>query len=94
MVLACSTPIAVPVVFTAWGVLCWFVGFRKLLRDPRAAIQEIAEARARSRLLHPFGGGDVETEFKWQWRMRWLIWPIVLGYAGGTVIAWIAVVRC
>ena len=92
-VLASSTPLTVPIFFTAWGLLCWFAGFRRLLRDPRAWTREIAEARARSRILHPFGGGDVETEFRQEWRMRWLIWVAVVGYALGTIWAWIAALR-
>lgn len=91
--LASSTPLTVPIFFTAWGLFCWFAGFRRLLRDPRTGIREIAEARARSRLLHPFGGGDVEMEFRQQWRMRWVLWVAVVGYALGTVGAWIAALR-
>jgi hypothetical protein len=93
-VVACSTPLSVPITFTAWAVLCWFAGFRTLLRDPATGIRQIAEARSRSRLLHPFGGGDVDKEFKRQWRLRWLIWPVVIGYLLGTLAAWIAAIHC
>ena len=43
--------------------MCWFAAVRRLVRDPRAEVRRIAESRARSRLLHPFGGGDVDREF-------------------------------
>jgi hypothetical protein len=52
------TSIVVPIVFTAYGVLMWFIGGRQMIRDPRQT-RAIAEARARSRILHPRGGGDV-----------------------------------
>jgi hypothetical protein len=84
----------VPVLFTVWGGLCWFVGVRKLFRDPRRAIREIAEARARSRLLHPFGKGDVETEFRQQWRMRWVGYVAIVGYTACVCGAWLHVIVC
>jgi hypothetical protein len=94
--LACSTttPVYVPLVLTAWGLLCWFGGFRKFVRDPRAAIQDIAETRAKSRLLHPFGGGDVVQEFRRQWRLRWVGWIAILGYAVGVLVTWLHMIGC
>jgi hypothetical protein len=67
-----SVPLYVPVLLGAWGVLCWFVWGRRMLRDPRAEIKRWADFRARSRVLHALGGGDAETEFKRLWRMRWV----------------------
>jgi hypothetical protein len=74
--------------------VCWFAGFKRLLRNPRAEIQGIAEARAKSRILHPFGGGDVEVEFRRQWRLRWVIWVVVPGYVIGVAWAWFAALAC
>src|SRR5437899_1358532 len=91
---ATTTPVLVPIVGTAWGVLCWFAGFRKYVRDPRRAIRDIAEARAKSGLLHPFGGGDVDEEFRQQWRMRWIGWTAIGGYALGVLAAWVSVIGC
>ena len=89
-----TIPVLVPIALTAWGIVCWFAGFRKYVHDPRAAIQEIAEARAKSRLLHPFGGGDVEAEFRQQWRMRWIGRAAIGGYALGVLYAWVHVIGC
>jgi hypothetical protein len=56
-----------------------------MVRDQRGEIRRIAEMRARSRRLHPFGGGDVEREFAMQWRSRWL-WPVAsVGYVVGVL---------
>jgi hypothetical protein len=94
-VIACQgTPIAVPVLLTTWGLLCWFVGVRQFVRDPRAMLRKIAEQRSRSRLLHPFGGGDVEQEFQRQWRLRWIVPVVIVGYVLGTAWAWVDVGRC
>jgi hypothetical protein len=75
-----SVPVYVPFLLAAWGVLCWFAGLRRIVRDPRGDIRRIAEVRARSRILHPFGGGDVEREVRAQWRMSWLMPVVILGY--------------
>jgi hypothetical protein len=75
-----SVPVYVPFLFAGWGVLCWFAGARRMARDQRGEMRRLAEIRARSRLLYPFGGGDVEREFAMQWRFRWL-WPVTaVGY--------------
>jgi hypothetical protein len=80
-----SVPIFVSFLGVAWGVLCWFAGVRRLVQDPQGEIRRNAEMRGRSRLLHPFGGGDVERAFTWQWRFRWL-WPVAtVGYVFGVL---------
>jgi hypothetical protein len=47
--------------FTAWGILCWFAGFRQFVRNPRPGVQRIAEVRAASRLLHVARQSDGTT---------------------------------
>jgi hypothetical protein len=38
----------------------------------------MAEARARNRILHPFGGGSEKGEFRRQWRLRWIAFAAVI----------------
>ena len=80
VVFACrtETPLLVPALRPRSGVkadVCSFAGFGRMVKDPRAEVRKIAEVRARRRLLHPFGGGDAETEYRQQWRRRW-VFPI------------------
>lgn len=83
----------VPIVFAGWGVVWWFMGLRRMVRDPRAELRRYAEVRARSRLLHPFGGGDVEREFRQLWRGRWLLWAAVIGYVVGVLGVFVTAIR-
>ena len=46
-----DVPLYVPIVFAGWGVVWWFMGLRRMIRDPRAELRRYAEVRARSRLL-------------------------------------------
>jgi hypothetical protein len=88
------TPILVPIVSTAWGVLVWFTGGRQMIRDPRAEIRAVAEARARGRILHPRGGGDVEKEFEQQSQLRWISVVVCAGWLAGMGYAWYDALFC
>jgi hypothetical protein len=86
-------PVYVPLVGVAWGVLCWFAGVRRWVRDPRGETRRNAEIRARSRLLHPFRAGDIEREFAMEWRLRWL-WPVaIVGYVLGVLWSFVLAFR-
>lgn len=97
-VLACATQWYEPAGLTTFGLvaggLFWLLGAGQLLRDPRAFIRRVAEQRARSRLLHPFGGGDVEREFRQQWRWRWGWAAMATGWLVGSGALWIRFVSC
>ena len=94
--LACeaTTALRVPLLFTAWGALCWFAGFRLLFSDPETFIRKIAETRSKSRLLHPRGGGDPQQEFDRQWKLRPFAYIAVVGYATVVAGAWVQVTVC
>jgi hypothetical protein len=96
VILACTsqTPLLVPLGETVWGVVCWFAGVRQWLRQPDVFFRTIAEQRARSRLLHPLGGGDPEKEFRQQRRLRWIVPVTVLGYVACVIGAWVHVLIC
>lgn len=81
------TPIFVPVLFTVWGVLLWFVWGRRMVRDPRAELRHMAEVQLK------WGTGigkDVETQFKWLWRLRWIFALVAVVWVAGTIGAWAA----
>lgn len=88
--MADSVPLVAPIAYTAWGVLCWFAGFRTLICEPHEGVRRMAEVRARSRLLHPLRAGNGEKEFAQQWRLRWIGYLAMAGYVIGTIALWIA----
>jgi hypothetical protein len=88
-----DVPLYFPIVFAGWGVVWWCMGLRRMVRDPHVELRRSADVRARSRLLHPFDGGDVEREFRQLWRMRWLWWPAAIGYAVGVLGLFVTAIR-
>jgi hypothetical protein len=94
VVLAASqdVPLYVPLVFGVPIIGLFFGKGRDVWRDPDAYDRRVAEARARSRVLHPFGGGDVEREFEGQRRFRWITRLALIGYVVGTLTLLIAAI--
>lgn len=78
-------------VFTAMFFLMLFRAVIPFVRDQRAFVEGIARSRAKSRFLHPLGKGDFETEFRQQWRLRFLLWPVFIGYSIGVAVMWVDV---
>ena len=63
-------------------------------RDPAGQLREMAEHRAKNRLLHPLRGGDPDEEFRSLWSSRWAMPVIAGGYVLGVIGLWVTAIRC
>jgi hypothetical protein len=85
-----APPLIVPIIFTAWAVILWFVAGRKMVRDPHGEFRKMAQKRARSRIVRTLGGsGNVDTEFESLWRARWLFPAVSVLYVLMLVFFWV-----
>jgi len=73
-------PLFFPLAFLGLGIALVVVHLRKY-HDIESFIRETARARATSF----FGDGDVEREFRRQWRLRWFMYISVIGYFVATI---------
>jgi hypothetical protein len=73
-------PLVVPLAFLGSGIALVIV-HRRVYHDLESLIRAVARARANSF----FGDGDIEREFKRQWRQRWFMYLVVIGYFVATI---------